>query len=1272
MTTCASLLTIRWGAGFRLCLLVLCLGTLSLSTWAQIGTGTIRGTVTDEQGAAVAGATVTLTNPATGATRTQTTNDTGTFAFTGIPSATYTLKVEATNFKVYEQPDIRARVDGSTTLTVVLSIGEATETVTVTGSGAEAIVNRQDASIGNTIAQRQILELPLAARSIAGLLSLQPGVAPDGSVSGSRSDQGNITLDGVDINEQQNNSAFSPVLRTSPESVEEFRVTVSNPNANQGRSSGAQISLVTKSGTNEFHGSAFFFHRPTIGNAGNWFTNAIGQRTPRVLQNVFGGAIGGPIVKDRFFFFYNYEGRRDRSQTSVLRVVPLPHLGRGELRFNAVNAATGAPVGIQTLTAAQISQAFPALAAAGGGSALNPVGVAYLAQAASRYPANDAGAGDGVNTGGFRFNSPTPFDFNAHIGRLDWKVDNAGKHTLFARANVQYDVQNLTSFFPDTPARRVWSHPVGIAAGHTWNISNRWTNVFRYGLTRFATSEQGDTAQNFISFRFVLEPTFNARTLDRIVPTHNFTNDTTYVFGDHTFQFGTNVRIIRNRRTGFGQAFDFGVINPIFYAQSLTAPINSFAVNNLGLAIQPGRAVPVRDGVNALIGRINQYTAFLTYDQQGRLLPAGSPTERSFAAEEYDFYFQDIWRIRPNLTLTYGIRYGLSRPVYEQNGFQAGTNIPLGDFLRGRAIGAAQGRPFNDLITIQLAGPANNGESLYQFAYNNWQPRVAIAWTPDFKDGFLAKVFGNRQQSVIRAGFALTNDYFGQQIAVQFDQRNTLGFVQQQQTSFAQFRLTSPPFAPLFTAQGQSFRNFPGINPPAQLRFPLTQPADGQQRIEQSIDQTTRLPRNFSWNFSYGRELPAGLFFEASYIGRLGRNLLAQRDVMALNNLVDPRTGVDWYTAAGQLEDLRRNNTPISQIPNIPYFNNVFFPGILADFFAGFGGIQAGMTNSQAIYAMLLNPGSWGLLGPADWTTVQLILNNSPRPGGYQIDGISPLGEDLFFHPQYGALNTIGSFGTSDYHGLAITVRQRYKNYLTWDFNYTFSKSLDDASGLQTAGFFGGGGLVLNPFRQRDNRSVSLFDLTHVINANFVVQLPFGRGRAFFGNVSRIVDAFIGGWQLGGIARYNSGRVAGAATGDGTAYATNWQVPSNAVRIRQISSSPTRGNSPNLFRDPVFASQSFRSAKPGETGERNIFRFPAFANLDASLAKSFTMPWSESQSLQFRWEVFNVTNFQPFDGVQTLATPTDPFRNQPLPNFGRLTSVQNAPRFMQFVLRYVF
>ncbi|QUV89561.1 carboxypeptidase regulatory-like domain-containing protein [Chloracidobacterium sp. S] len=274
MTTCASPFTTRWGRWSWLFLLVLCLGTLNLSALAQIGTGTIRGTVTDEQGAAIAGATVTLTNPATGTTRTQTTNEAGTFSFTGVPAATYTLKVEATNFKAYEQPDIRARVDGSTTVGVVLSVGEATETVTVTGSGSEVIVNRQDASIGNTIAQRQILELPLAARNIAGLLSLQPGVAPDGSVSGSRSDQGNITLDGVDINEQQNNSAFAPVLRTSPESVEEFRVTVSNPNANQGRSSGR------KSPSSPRAAPTSFTARPFSSTVRQSATPATGSPTP--------------------------------------------------------------------------------------------------------------------------------------------------------------------------------------------------------------------------------------------------------------------------------------------------------------------------------------------------------------------------------------------------------------------------------------------------------------------------------------------------------------------------------------------------------------------------------------------------------------------------------------------------------------------------------------------------------------------------------------------------------------------------------------------------------------------------------------------------------------------------------------------------------------------------------------------------------------------------------------------------------------------------------
>lgn len=1257
----------------------------STAAFAQIGTSTVRGTVTDEQGAAIGGATVTLVNPTTNATRTQTTGADGSYSFSGIPVGVYNLKVEAANFKQALIETVQATVDGTTTQNISLAVGRTDEVVTVTGDSAEALVNRQDATIGNTISQRQIIELPLAARNIGGLLNLQPGVTPGGAVSGSRSDQANVTLDGVDINEQQNNStavsAFntnvppnSPVLRTSPESVEEFRVTVSNPNANQGRSAGAQISLVTKSGTNEFHGSGFLFHRPTIGRAGNWFSNAQNRESPRLLQNVFGGAIGGPIKKDRLFFFYNYEGRRDRSETSFLQVVPLASLGRGEIRFpeGIRDPVTGIITGtgnILTLTAAQIAQAFPTLAAANNGNAVNPAVLAYFAAAAARYPANDTGAGDGgFNTSGFRFNSPTPFDLNAHIGRLDWKVDSEGKHNVYARVNVQYDVFGQGSFLPDAPATRLWQHPVGVSAGHTWLINNNWTNQFRYGLTRNALSNQGDTASNFVNFRFVFQPTGNVRTLDRISPTHNFTNDTTYLNGNHTFQFGTNVRIIRNRRNGLDRAFDFGVVNPTFYSASLTTPINNFLIANFGqnVRIGPGGAVPTRDAVNALIGRINQYTAFLTYDADGSLLPSGTGARRTFASEEYDFYFQDTWRIKQNLTLTYGIRYGLSRPVYEVNGLQAGTNVPLGDILEARRVAGEAGRAFNDLITINRSGPANGGDPLYQFAKNNFQPRVAIAWSPDFKDGFLGKVLGKNQESVFRAGFSLVNDYFGQQIAVQFEAQNTLGFVQQQNTSFAQFNLSNNP-APLFTGQGQSFRTFPGINPSNNLVFPLTQPADGQQRIEQSIDQTTRLPRNFTWNFSYGRQLPAGIFVEASYIGRLGRNLLAQRDVMALTNLRDPISGVDWYTAAGQLEDLRRAGTPISQIPNIPYFNNVFIPGTLdANLFG------QGFTNTQAVYALTQNPSAFGLLGPADWTTVQLILNNSPRPGGYQITGISNLGEDLFFHPQYGALNAISSVGNSDYHGLAITARQRYKDILSWDFNYTFSKSLDDASGLQVAGFFGGGGLILNPYRQRDNRAASGFDTRHIINANFVAQLPFGQGRAFLNNLPKWADVLVGGWQLGGIVRYNTGAPVGAVGQDGTAYATNWQVPSNLTRIRPISTSPTRGNNPNLFSDPTFASQSFRSARPGETGERNVFRLPSFANLDVSLAKSFNLPWNEKHRLQFRWEVFNATNFQPFTGVASLSAPTDPFRNAANPNFGRFTAVQNQPRFMQFVLRYVF
>jgi hypothetical protein len=225
-------------------------------------------------------------------------------------------------------------VSKPTDLSVNMEIGDISQTVSVTVGAGEALINTQDGSLGNNFVSQQITQLPLNARNVATLLSLQPAVTPSGYVAGGRSDQANITLDGVDVNEQQTGDAFSPVLRVSPDTVEEFRVTTTNPTLRRVVLQARRVELITKHGDNDWHGNLFEYHRNTVFTANDFFNNSTiidGKSLPRpvLLRNNFGGSLGGPIKKDRVFFFYNYEGRRDARQVTVNRTVPLASLGQG-------------------------------------------------------------------------------------------------------------------------------------------------------------------------------------------------------------------------------------------------------------------------------------------------------------------------------------------------------------------------------------------------------------------------------------------------------------------------------------------------------------------------------------------------------------------------------------------------------------------------------------------------------------------------------------------------------------------------------------------------------------------------------------------------------------------------------------------------------------------------------------------------------------------------------------------------------------------------------
>ncbi len=1252
--------------------------------FSQSGTSTVSGTVTDQTDAAVPGATVTLSNSTNGFRRNTTTDNNGNYSFPGIAPGKYQLEVEASGFSKAVNTNVQAAVDSTASISIKLEPGEVSATVDVTTNTIESVVNTQDASLGNNFVPEQITQLPTNLRRVNDLLSLQPGVTREGYVAGGRSDQANITLDGVDINDQQTggrsgqfDTSQGSVLRATTESVEEFRITTTNANANQGRSSGAQVSLVTRSGSNEWHGAAFYFYRPTAFSANDFFNNAAGsyvatdqavidglavageERAPRpsLARDIYGGRLGGPIVKDKFFFFYNYEGQKQTLGESVTRTVPLAHLGNGELRFDGTGPSCGAPApgGNCRLGLAELNAIYNIVG-------INPAAVAVLGGAASRYPSNVAGFGDDINTGGARFNIPVTDSETTHIARLDYNINNSQQ--LFFRANYQNDNTAggaALQRFPDTPAGGVWSHPYGFVVGHNWTLGSNMVNNFRYGLTRQAFSVQGDSSDNFINFRFVYQPVQFARTINRVSPVTNITDDFTWIKGNHTIQFGGNVRIIRNIRTSFGGAYDTATANPSFYDQSggvLITPLTNAGYNVSSVAA-------AQAGASALIGRFSQYSGNFTFDLNGDVLAAGSPSSRKFATEEYDAYVQDIWKPFRNLTITAGLRYAVSRPVYEQEGFQVAPVQRLGDYFDRRVANSAQGVPFNDLITFDRAGPANKKPGFYSMDLNNFQPRIAAAWSPNFKDGFLGKLFGSEGESTFRGGFAMTNDYFGGQLAVSFDGLSTIGFTSSTGISANTYNVTSRP-APLFTGFGQDIRSLPGI-PAPQQRFSTDVTPDClagleecPQRIETSLDGTIVSPVNYTWNASYGRSLPKGMYLEASYVGRAARNLFSSRDIMALNNLRDPQSGMDFYTAMGLLVDARDAGVPVANIQALPYFENLF---------PNFQGFFGPGTNSatQELYRIIARDG----FDFIDYTFVQTFLDDA---------GIFP---NMFYHPQYAAFSAYGTTAYSNYHGVNLSLRQRMGETLTYDINYTYSVSKDNASGLQAGdnsntGY--GSAFILNPLRPDDNYSFSDFDTKHVVNANFVFQVPIGKGKSFFTDMNAFADALFGGWQLAGVYRWNSGLPI-TAPFDGQQWATNWNVQSNGVRIAPITTTINR-NTQSIFVDRQAAFNAFRNARPGETGERNIFRDSSYQSLDLGLSKSFTMPWSENHKLQFRWEVFNVANAQYFFagnftrsswGLGQDPDLCTPPACEAEPNFGTVfNGIQGSPRSMQFGLRYTF
>jgi Carboxypeptidase regulatory-like domain len=1315
---------------FQLSLTVLVFACVSLS---QTGTTSLHGVVTDKSGAAIAGATVKLTNPEQNLTREMKTGSSGEYEFLALPPGTYSLTVETANFRKFEQKNIQLPVNLPTTVNVTLQVGIATETVEV--SAQTAALNTTDASLGVAFNENQVKELPLEAGNVPELLSLQAGVTytgnrPDfnkdtdtrnGAVNGAHSDQSNITLDGVDVNTDTKGYAFQAVLPITQDSVQEFRVTTSNYNADEGRSSGAQVALVTKSGTNSFHGSLFESHRNTYTSANDYFVK-LGElqggapnTPPKLIRNIFGGSLGGPLKRDRFFFFINYQGARQSEAQSVVRVVPSAALQDGVIQYQcqtrpdgSLDTTTCPGMQVQGLTASHTVQP--------GYFGLSPtqiknmdpqnIGVSQNVmipyfQSFAKFAPNDNSVGDGVNFVGFRFPGPVAINTNWYIARADYKLTSNGNHTLFWRGALRNDTDAGVPYLPGGPAELTTvDYSKGYSVGYSAVLRSNLVNNLRYGYTRQSFGQIGNQSTQYVFFRGLNDnegPNNSELAVTGTnkfqVPVHNFVDDVSWIKGKHTLQFGGNMSFLRNPQANNLNSFTSASDNPSWLDKAAMAntgtPGHFDPACSTGNGACGGAAYPAVDSgfgnnydypMGALIGMITQVNAHYNFTKSGTALSDGSPVSRRFADDTWEMYAQDSWKVKPNLTVTFGLRYMLSSPPWETNGIQVSPNVNLSDWFNQRATGMLQGIPSSEAprLSFNLAGPANGKPGFYNWNKKDFGPRVAVAWSPNGSEGLWKSLFGGPGKTTIRAGAGIVYDRLGPALLATFDQSGSFGLSSELTNTGG---LETPGIAPRIAgltglsniptfdlAGNRLFAQSPGGS------FPQTFPSGlngdtGSYAVYFGMDNNLKTPYSYTLDFSVGRDLGHNVTLEVSYVGRLSHRLLSQEDVASPLDLVDPKIKTDYFTAVTALAKLYRQGVPTNSItpamvgPTAQYWNDMIQASP-----AGYSLFCSGGSTASTLQAMY---DLFSCFSFNETTALQGLDQGwgLTDPSGNSLYAVG--GPYSFVDPQFAALYSWRSIGTAAYHALQLNLRRSMSHGLQFGVNYTFSKSIDISSDAYRISDEGGlGGQVINPWSPKLLRGVSDFDLTHQFNANWIAELPFGRGRWIGKDVNKGLDAFIGGWQLSGLARWTSGFPIGVS--NGAQWPTNWELSGFATQIgavKTVGASKNPDGTVNIFGTGAAAAaalNSFQPDFPGQVGNRNTLRGDGFAGLDLGLSKKWKMPYNESHSLQLRWDVFNALNLTRFD-VQSLNLSITNSSN-----FGNYTGLLTNPRVMQFALRYEF
>jgi carboxypeptidase family protein/TonB-dependent receptor-like protein len=1281
-------------------------------------TGSIAGAVTDQTGAVVAGAQVVIKNNGTAQESTVTTTDNGTFNVPSLATGVYTVTIQASGFKQMVVTDVKVDVAKPSTVNVQLEIGAPSETVTVVGSGE--LLQTQSANIASTITGRQITDLPYASRNALDVVLFLPGTATVGrprssSVNGLPKGALNITLDGVQVQDPllKNSDGFFTYIQPKTDAIEEVTLSTATPGAESAGSGAVQIKFATRQGTSEYHGSAYIYHRNSWFNSNYWFNNRdlpedpVDHKAPRarVLLTQPGFRLGGPILipgilksRDRAFFFVNYEEYRLPEATARQRTIFATPVLNGNFTYIPTGSSTAVVRNLLSLAATvDCDRTTPGLQPCP--STVDPTVGALLNQIQGSTGTGGVTATSDpnlkrfsfINTGGQTRRFPTV--------NLTWNITK--NHQL---TNV-WNYQQFTSIvdflngadprFPGFPnfgsqASNRFSNSTALISKIGGTISNEarfalvgGTVVFfpETSLAQFAN--QGGYNLG-IAAGGVTSATAATAPQRRNGPVQTFSDTLNWGKGNHTWSFGGNYT-----RTNLFSLFpNGGIVRGITFGIDQTSqggdPVNAIFNSTNFPGANSTQLANARGIYATLVGRMTAVSGTAVADEALNYTLNGNSIERA-GQNAWALFAQDQWRIRPNLTLNFGLRYELQGPYYAKNN---AYTVPLSfENVFGCSGAFNFFKPGNCTQPITQMRRLEPGSPAYNTDKNNFAPNFGIAYSPDFKSSFLHRIFGESGQSVIRAGFSIAYNQDGTNVG-------STGLGTNPGLSFSVAVSTANGTLPI----GSLFRT-PGAIPTPTITAPTFPFIPGVNDQAVAFSPDLRIGYVQSWTFGIQREIMRDTVFEARYVGNRAKKLtrlwslnevntiengfanefkLAQANLLANNRSgVAARSGSFAYFGTG---------SGTSPLPIFLAYLNRSTDVNNAAAYAGANWRATSITNNLVPVAANVT-GTAGVLSGNAGLRANAIAAGLPR-NFFVINPDVPAGAFI-----------IDNSASSTYDALQVELRRRMSAGLLVQANYTFSHAMSDAfasSSIAQSNFQS----IRNP---RLNYGLSPFDIRHAFKGDFIYELPFGRGQRWGSGISKRSNWLLGGWGINGTFRLQSGSPINF--GNVTLVNMNradlqkmievhknpdtvtWlpdDVITNTIRAFSISpTSPTgySGTPPDLTK-PFIAPAGFGNCQArfnGECGITNLVVYgPRFTRIDASLVKKLT--FTEHTNLEFRIEALNVINNQNFKVGSFAADTVSLAGTYASPTFGQTTvayqdtSTTTDPggRLIQFVLRFNF